>query len=75
MHNEAAEIREQVDRQTRPGQKSAATVANRLVSGNVLGTGGTVPCNVYDWTAGENRRYGLYGRGRYGSERYRGVTP
>ena len=69
MDSEIAAIREQIDRQVRPGQVGAATVANRLSPAAGPG-GGLASVNVYDWTAGAQRLYGCYRRGRYGAARY-----
>jgi len=70
MDEQIAAIREQIDRQTRPGQAGAATVAGRLVAANLLGGSLTRAGNVYEPTSGVEMRYGRYGRARYGEERY-----
>ena len=70
MDNEVAMVREEIDRRTRPGQTGTATLSNRLPTFAGLGASKTTPCNVYDWTAQSEKRYGLYGRGEYGSARY-----
>lgn len=70
MENQVAAIREQIDKQTRPGQEGTATVANRLPTfGNLAGTK-TTPGNVYHPATQSESRFGMYGRGRYGEARY-----
>lgn len=71
---QVASIREQIDRQIRPSQAGAATVANRLASADVLGSTKTTVANRYDWDDETNHRYGLYGRSRYGAVRYLAVV-
>jgi len=72
--SQVATIREQIDRQIRPGQARAATVSNRLPTASVLGSTKTTVANRYDWDDETNHRYGLYGRTRYGAVRYLGVS-
>jgi hypothetical protein len=70
MENLIAAVREQIDRQVRPGQSGAATVAERVVGPEALGASKTTVAAVCEAATGEVRRYGWYGRGRYGKERY-----
>ena len=68
--DEIIQVREQIDRQVRPGQKGVGSGADRLADPVQMSRGKVLPCNVWDPAAGVERRYGLYGRGRYGRERY-----
>jgi hypothetical protein len=70
MDNLISAVREQIDRQVRPGQGGAATVAERTPGNAVLGTSKTTVAAVYDVATGTVRQYGWYGRGQYGEERY-----
>ncbi len=70
MDHLIAEVREEIDRRVRPGQSGAATVAERVVGAEALGSSRTTVAAVYEAATGEVRRYGWYGRGRYGEERY-----
>jgi len=36
----------------------------------MIGTTRTTISNRYDWDEGSNHRYALYGRSRYGQDRY-----
>ena len=72
--SQVATIREQIDRQIRPGQAGATAVANRLPTAATLGSTKTTVANRYDWDDEANHRYGLYGRTRYGAVRYLGVS-
>lgn len=72
--SQVASTRPQIDRQIRPGQATAATVANRLPGALLLASTKTTVANRYDWDDETNHRYGLYGRSRYGAVRYLGVT-
>ena len=68
--SQVATIREQIDRQIRPGQAGAAAVANRLPTASMLGSTKTTVANRYDWDDETNHRYGLYRRTCYGTARY-----
>ena len=70
MDSLIAAVREQIDRQVRPGQSGAATVAERGAGTDMLGTSKTTVAAVYDVATGQVRRYGWYGRGKYGGERF-----
>ncbi len=72
--SDVAPIREQIDRQIRPGQPGGATGVNRLPTAPLLGATKTTVANRYDWDDETNHRYGLYGRSRYGVVRYLGVS-
>lgn len=68
MDNEVAFLREQIDRQVRPGQVGVATVGQRGPGfGAVLG-GGFRPGVVRG--EGEDKVRGVWGRAKYGVERY-----
>jgi len=67
---DVAAIREQIDRQIRPGQSGTATVPSRTPGSGVIGTTRTTVANRYDWAEGSNHRYALYGRSRYAQDRY-----
>ncbi len=67
---DVAAVREQIDRQVRPGQSGTATVPGRTPGPGVIGTTRTTISNRYDWDEGSNHRYALYGRSRYGQDRY-----
>lgn len=71
---DVALIREQIDRQIRPGQATGATVVNRMPTVPLLGATKTTVANRYDWDEETNHRYGLYGRSRYGLVRYLGIS-
>lgn len=73
MESLIAAVREEIDRRARPGQSGAATVAERVVEAASLGSSKTTVAVVYEAATGEVRRYGWYGRGRYGEERYLAV--
>ncbi len=80
-----AAIREQIDRQIRPGQSGTATVPSRTpgsgvigttrttVANRVIGTTRTTVANRYDWDETSNHHYALYGRSRYAQGRYIGI--
>ena len=71
---DVAAIREQIDRQIRPGQSGTATVSSRTPSPGVIGTTRTTVANRYDWDEASNHHYALYGRSRYAQDRYIGVV-
>jgi len=71
---DVAAIREQIDRQIRPGQSGTATVPSRTPGSRVIGTTRTTVANRYDWDKASNHRYALYGRSRYAQARYIGVV-
>ena len=71
---DGAAIREQIDRQIRPGQVDTATVASRTPSAQTIGSTQTTNANRYDWDESANYQYALYGRSRYGGARYREIT-
>ncbi len=73
MENLIAAVREEIDRRVRPGQSGATTVAERVAGAEVIGASKTTVAAVYEAGTGEVRRYGWYGRGRYGDERYMAV--
>ncbi len=72
--SDVSQVRQQIDRRTRPSQPGAATVANRLLTASLLGSTKTTVTNRYDWDDETNHRYGLYGRSRYGAVRYLGLV-
>lgn len=63
-------LREEIDRRIRPGQANGSLTVDRLPREAALHPAGHAGANRWDWSAGENRRYALYGRDRYGSGRY-----
>jgi len=71
---DVAAIREQIDRQIRPGQSGTATVPSRTPGSGVIGTTRTTVANRYDWDESSNHCYALYGRSRYAQSRYIGVV-
>ena len=70
MDSLIAAVREEIDRRVRPGQSGAATVADRVGVAEAMGASKTTVAAVREAATGEVRRYGWYGRGRYGEERY-----
>ena len=71
---DVAAIREQIDRQVRPGQSGTATVPSRTPGPGVIGTTRTTVANRYDWGEASNHHHALYGRSRYAQGRYIGVV-
>ncbi len=71
---DVAAIREQIDRQVRPGQSGTATVPSRTPGPGVIGTTRTTVANRYDWDESSNHHYALYGRSRYAQGRYIGIV-
>jgi len=71
---DVAAIREQIDRQIRPGQAGTATAPSRTPDSGAIGTTRTTVANRYDWGEASNHRYALYGRSRYAQSRYIGVV-
>lgn len=71
---DVAAIREQIDRQVRPGQSGTATVPSRTPGCGVIGTTRTTVANRYDWDEASNHHYALYRRSRYTQARYIGVV-
>ena len=68
--NELDILRRIIDGRIRPGQRNAATIAERQVEKGSAGAGRPRMINCYNHSAAEDRKYGLYGRARYGSVRY-----
>ncbi|MCK4324663.1 MAG: hypothetical protein KAW89_09050 [Armatimonadetes bacterium] len=71
---DVAAIREQIDRQIRPGQSATATAPSRAPGPAVIGTTRTTVANRFDWDEASNHHYALYGRSRYAQGRYIGVV-
>ena len=71
---DVAAIREQIDRQIRPGQSATATAPSRTPRSGVIGTTRTTVANRYDWDEASNHHYALYGRSRYAQSRYIGIV-
>ena len=71
---DVAAIREQIDRQIRPGQLGTATAPSRTLTSGVIGATRTTVANRYDWDEASNHYYALYGRSRYAQGRYIGVV-
>jgi hypothetical protein len=70
MNNEIAFIRAEIDRQVRPGQGGAATEGQRVPAwGSVVG-GQNAACVLQ--RAGGAQVTALYGRAKYGGQRYAG---
>jgi len=68
--NELDILRRIIDGRVRPGQKNAATFADREPEKGPAGGGRPRMINRYHHSEQTDHRYGLYGRGRYGSARY-----
>lgn len=73
MESLIAEVREEIDRRVRPGQRGATTVADRAGTGETGSAGSMAVAVVYEAETGTVRRYGRYGRAPYGEARYGGV--
>ena len=70
MDNDIAFVREQIDRQIRPGQVGAATLGGRAPGyGATLG-GTCAPCVTQRADGARGRA--IYQRGKYGAGRYGG---
>lgn len=63
-------VRDVVERTIRPGQMGSSVTVNRGPAQKALAPSGHAVGNRYDVGSGENLRFALYGRGRYGVERY-----
>ena len=70
MDNEIAFIREQIDRQIRPGQGGATTQGSRA-PGFGAALGGTIAACVVQRADGA-RAYALYDRAKYGQQNFGG---
>jgi len=62
--------RELVDRQIRPAQRGGATVADRETDSAMLRATQACFALRMGWPGGVAHTFGLYGRGRYGQDRY-----
>lgn len=63
-------LRRIIDGRVRPGQHNATTMADRRPENGPAGGGTPRTINRYSHSEQSDHRYGLYGRGRYGSARY-----
>jgi len=63
-------VRELVDASVRPGQPGGSLAVSRAPLVPLLTVSRPVAANRYDWAGGSSIQGALYGRGRYGSDRY-----
>ena len=59
-----------VDQQIRPGQRGGATVVDREPEAEMMRATQACFTMCTRWPSGEVHTFGLYGRGKYGRERY-----
>jgi len=67
-------VRNETGRLLRPGQARTSVVTHRLARGDALGSGSAAALRHYDVEQGSELAYAVYGRGRYGAERYAHVV-
>jgi hypothetical protein len=63
-------LRRIIDGRTRPGQRDAATMADRRAANSAAGGGITRSINCYCHSDHSDHKYGRYGRSRYDAARY-----
>jgi hypothetical protein len=67
---DAEQVREEIDRRTRPGQPGGSTTVDRMPMRAALRPGAQIGSARWDWSADEERTYAMYGRGKYARGRY-----
>ena len=69
---DASLLRQFVDAQIRPARCGSSLAVDANGPGTDGGGGPARPLSRYHWTSGEEWRLAVYGRSRYGADRYAG---